>query len=429
MPKVLALRSTLAAGTRAPNPVRQNKILEKHPLEQTIALAGGRPVRAEFLVFGKPRIEEAEIQEIVDCLKSGWISTGPRVAKFAGLFREYIGSKHAVPLNSCTAGLHLAMLVAGVQPGDEVITSPLTFAASANTVIHCGARPVFVDVDPHTCLIKAGEIEAKITKKTRAILPVHFAGRPCDMDTILGIARRHNLLVIDDAAHAIETVFHGHKVGNIADLTAFSFYVTKNIITGEGGMVTTNNAEWAEKIQIYGLHGMNKDAWKRYSGEGFKHYQIVYPGYKYNLMDLQASLGIHQLARVQDYLKIRERVWQAYDEAFRDLPLYTPPPAEPDTIHARHLYTPMLDLSRLKVDRDTVMQALQKENIGTGIHFISLHQHEYYRRTFGFQPEDFPHARWISERTISLPLSAALTEQDVNDVIAAVRKVLRYYQR
>ncbi len=351
------------------------------------------------------------------------------MAKFAAQFRDYIGCQHAVPLNSCTAGLHLAMLVAGIQPGDEVITSPLTFAASANTVIHCGAKPVFVDVDPHTCLIKAEEIEARITRKTKAILPVHFAGRACDMDTIMAIARKHHLTVIDDAAHAIETAYHGTKVGNIADLTAFSFYVTKNIITGEGGMVTTNNAEWAEKIQIYGLHGMSKDAWKRYSSDGFKHYQIVYPGYKYNMMDLQAALGIHQLAHVHEYLKIREQVWKAYDEAFRDLPLYTPPPAEKDTLHARHLYTPMIDLSRLQVDRDTVMQALIKENIGTGIHFISLHLHDYYRRTFGFQRDDFPNARWVSERTISLPLSAALTDQDVNDVITAVRKVLRAYQR
>ncbi len=345
------------------------------------------------------------------------------------MFREYIGCKHAVPLNSCTAGLHLSLLVAGIQPGDEVITSPLTFAASANTVIHCGARPVFVDVDPRTCLIKAEDLEAKITKKTKAIMPVHFAGRACDMDTIMAIARQHNLTVIDDAAHAIETVYHGQKIGVIADLTAFSFYVTKNIITGEGGMVTTNNAEWAEKIQIYGLHGMSKDAWKRYSSEGFKHYQIVYPGFKYNMMDLQAALGLQQLPRVHEYLKMREQVWQAYDQAFRELPLFTPPPAEKDTVHARHLYTPMIDLSRLKVDRDTVMQALIKENIGTGIHFISLHLHDYYRQTFGFEPDDFPNARWISERTISLPLSAALTDQDVNDVITAVRKVLRYYHK
>ena len=398
-------------------------------MEKTLALAGGPPVRPEFLVFGKPRIEAAEIDEVVACLKSGWISTGPRTAKFAALFRDYIGCRHAVPLNSCTAGLQLAMLVAGLQPGDEVITSPLTFAASANTVIHCGATPVFVDVDPHTCLIKAEDIEARITPKTKAILPVHFAGRPCDMEAIMAIARRHNLTVIDDAAHAIETVYHGQKVGNIADLTAFSFYVTKNVITGEGGMVTSIYAEWAEIIQIFGLHCMCKDAWKRYSSEGFKHYQIVYPGFKYNMMDVQAALGIHQLARVEEYLKIREQVWQAYDNAFRDLPLYTPPPAEKDTVHARHLYTPMIDLSRLQVDRDTVMQALIKENIGTGIHFISLHLHDYYRRTYGYQPDDFPNARWISERTISLPLSAALRDQDVNDVIMAVRKVLRYYHR
>ncbi|NUO81792.1 DegT/DnrJ/EryC1/StrS family aminotransferase, partial [candidate division KSB1 bacterium] len=380
-------------------------------------------------VFGKPRIEEAEIQEVLACLRSGWVSTGPRVGKFESLFREYVGSQYALALNSCTAGLHLALLVAGVQPGDEVITSPMTFAASANTVIHCGGVPVFVDVDPHTGLLDAAQIEAKITAKTKAIVPVHYCGRPCDMDAIMAIARRHNLIVIEDAAHAIETWYHGQKVGNIGDFTVFSFYVTKNIITGEGGIVTTNNAEWAEKIKILGLHGMSKDAWKRYSNEGFKHYQILYPGYKYNLMDLQASLGLHQIQRADEWLKIREQIWNAYDAAFNDLPLILPKPAEPDTVHARHLYTPLIDLERVRVDRDTIQQALQHENIGTGIHFISLHLHEYYRKTFGFQPEDFPHARWISERTLSLPLSPALSEQDVNDVITAVRRVLQHYHR
>lgn len=345
------------------------------------------------------------------------------------MFREYVGSQYALALNSCTAGLHLALLVAGVQPGDEVITSPMTFAASANTVIHCGGVPVFVDVDPATGLLDASQIEAKITAKTKAIVPVHYCGRPCDMDAIMAIARRHNLIVIEDAAHAIETWYHGQKVGNIGDFTVFSFYVTKNIITGEGGIVTTNNAEWAEKIKILGLHGMSKDAWKRYSNEGFKHYQILYPGYKYNLMDLQASLGLHQIQRADEWLKIREQIWSAYDAAFKDLPLILPKPAEPDTVHARHLYTPLIDLERVRVDRDTIQQALQRENIGTGIHFISLHLHEYYRQTFGYQPEHFPHARWISERTLSLPLSPALSEQDVNDVMTAVRRVLQYYHR
>lgn len=398
-------------------------------MQKKIAIEGGEPTRSEFLVFGKPRIEEAEIQEVLACLRSGWVSTGPRVGKFESLFREYVGSQYALALNSCTAGLHLALLVAGVQPGDEVITSPMTFAASANTVIHCGGVPVFVDVDPHTGLLDAAQIEAKITAKTKAIVPVHYCGRPCDMDAIMAIARRHNLIVIEDAAHAIETWYHGQKVGNIGDFTVFSFYVTKNIITGEGGIVTTNNAEWAEKIKILGLHGMSKDAWKRYSNEGFKHYQILYPGYKYNLMDLQASLGLHQIQRADEWLKIREQIWNAYDAAFNDLPLILPKPAEPDTVHARHLYTPLIDLERVRVDRDTIQQALQHENIGTGIHFISLHLHEYYRKTFGFQPEDFPHARWISERTLSLPLSPALSEQDVNDVITAVRRVLQHYHR
>jgi dTDP-4-amino-4,6-dideoxygalactose transaminase len=398
-------------------------------VEKSIACEGGKPVRDSFLVFGKPRLEEAEIQEVLACLKSGWISTGPRVNQFETLFREYVGSKHALALNSCTAGLHLALLVAGVQPGDEVITSPMTFAASANTVIHCGGAPVFVDVDPRTGLIDPAQIEAKITAKTKAIVPVHYCGRACDMDEIMAIARKHNLIVIEDAAHAIETWYHGQKVGNIGDFTVFSFYVTKNVVTGEGGIVTTDNSEWAEKIKVYGLHGMSKDAWKRYSNDGFKHYQILYPGFKYNMMDLQAALGLHQIQRANEWLKLREEIWRAYDAAFADLPLFLPPAAEPDTVHARHLYTPLIDLERVRCDRDAILQALQRENIGTGIHFISLHLHEYYRKTFGFLPEDFPHARWISERTISLPLSPALSEQDVNDVIVAVRRVLQYYHR
>jgi len=380
--------------------------------------------RERFLIFGSPLIEEDEIREVEATLRSSWLGTGPKVARFEEMFREYTGAEYALALNSCTAGLHLAMLAAGIGPGDEVITTPLTFCATANAVIHTGALPVFVDVERTSMNMDPNLIEAAVTPKTRAILPVHMAGCPSDMNAILDIAERRDLFVIEDAAHCIEGWYKGKKIGNIGDLTCFSFYVTKNIVTGEGGMVTTNREDWADKIKMYALHGMSKDAWKRYSDEGFKHYQVIYPGYKYNMMDIQASLGIHQMKRVDQYLRRREEIWQAYDEAFADLPVFRPLPPEPATVHGRHLYTLLIDTDSIGKSRDEVQQALYEMNIGTGIHFVSLHLHEYYKKRFGFKPDDFPNARFISDRTISLPLSAKLTDEDVEDVISGVSEIL-----
>jgi dTDP-4-amino-4,6-dideoxygalactose transaminase len=391
------------------------------------ALEGGTPVRNQFLIFGQPRLEEAEIQEVVQTLRSGWISTGPKVGQFEQMFAEYIGTRHALALNSCTAALHLSMLAAGVKAGDEVITTPLTFAATANVIVHVGARPVFADVDPKTLNINPIEIEKKITPKTKVIIPVHLGGYPCDMPAIMAIARKRHLAVIEDCAHAIESQIKGKHAGQFGDLGAFSFYVTKNLVTGEGGMVTTNNTEWAEKIQMYGLHGLNKGAWKRYSDEGFKHYQVIYPGYKYNMMDLQAAIGIHQLPRMETYLKRREAIWKKYNAAFADLPVILPaePPAQ--WRHARHLYAVQLDLNALTVSRDHIMEALHRENIGTGIHYVSLHLHHFYKETFGYQTDDFPHAAKSSRCLLSLPLSAQLTDEEVSSVIEAFRKVILYY--
>jgi dTDP-4-amino-4,6-dideoxygalactose transaminase len=386
-------------------------------------------MRKDFLVFGSPRIEEDDITEVVDSLRSGWISTGPKVARFEALFRDYTGSRHALALNSCTAGLHLSMVVAGLKAGDEIITTPMTFGATANAIIHSGATPVFADISLPGMNIDPETIEEKISPRTRAIVPVHFAGRPCPMDEINDIARRHNLIVIEDAAHALESVYRGRKIGTIGDLTVFSFYVTKNLVTGEGGMITTADDRYAEMIQTYGLHGMSKGAWKRYSDEGFKHYQIIFPGFKYNMMDIQAALGIHQMRKVGDYLKRREAIWQRYDDAFKHLPLDTPAPAAADTVHARHLYTILLRLEELTASRDTIQQALYEENIGTGIHFISLHLQPYYAERFGFSPGDYPNAAYVSDRTISLPLSAKLTDRDVDDVIDAVGRVLTTYKK
>ena len=380
--------------------------------------------RKDFLIFGSPLIEEDEIKEVEATLRSGWLGTGPKVTALEDQLKDYTGAEYAMALNSCTAGLHLAMLVAGIKPGEEVITTPVTFCATANVIIHAGAKPIFVDVDKETMNIDPGRIEDAITSKTKAIIPVHMAGRPCEMDTILDIAQRNDLFVIEDAAHCIEGWYKKRKIGNIGDLTCFSFYVTKNVVTGEGGMVTTNRQEWADKIKMYALHGMSKDAWKRYSDEGFKHYQVVYPGFKYNMMDLQAALGIHQIKRVEKYLKRREEIWARYDQAFSELPVIIPAPPEADTVHARHLYTLLVDKETAGISRDDFQQKLHEMNIGTGIHFTSLHVHEYYRETYGFKPHDFPNAKYISDRTISLPLSPKLTDEDVEDVIEGVKAVL-----
>ena len=383
-------------------------------------------VRKEFMVFGAPAIGQAEIDEVVDTIRSGWLGTGPKTHRFEANFASYIGCKHALALSSCTAGLELALDVLGVHPGDEVITTPMTFAATANVVAHRGARPVFVDVERDTMNIDPELIEKAITPRTKAIMPVDMAGRPCDMDRIMGIASRHGLYVIQDAAHAAEAWHKGRKVGNIAHITAFSFYVTKNICTGEGGMLTTNDDRWAEELRVKSLHGISKDAWKRYSAEGFQPYETIYPGYKFNMMDIQAAMGIHQLARVESNLKIRERYWSMYDEAFAGIPELTTPKRDlsGDSRHARHLYTLLLDLDRLQFDRNGFIDAMKKENIGTGVHFTALHLHRYYQETFGHAPGDCPNAEWIGERTVSLPLSTKMTETDVADVIRAVRKVI-----
>ena len=377
--------------------------------------------RDNFLVFGAPFIGEEEIDEVVDTLRSGWLGTGPKVARFEELFRHYVGAEYAIAVNSCTAGLHLSMVVSGLRSGDEVITTPMTCCATVNSIVHAGATPVLVDCDRDTLLIDPQRIQDAITSRTRAIVPVHLCGRPCDMDAILNIAARHNLIVIEDAAHAIETTYRGRKVGAISPLTVFSFYVTKNVVTGEGGMVTTNDPKVAEKLRLYSLHGMSKDAWKRFSDSGYKHYQVVVPGFKYNMMDLQAAIGIHQLARVEVALQRRNEIWQRYNQAFADLPVTVPASDEPHTLHARHLYTLMIDKGKCGVSRDEFLERLHSQNIGAGVHYVGVHLQPYYQTRFGYRPEDFPNATWISDRTVSIPLSPKLTDEDVEDVIEAVR--------
>jgi dTDP-4-amino-4,6-dideoxygalactose transaminase len=381
-------------------------------------------MRDRFLVFGAPLIEEAEIDEVAASMRSGWLGTGPKVARFEQEFRDYVKSAHAVAVNSCTAALHLAMVAARLKPGDEVITTALTFCATVNAIIHAGGRPVLVDVDPATMNMDAGQVKARITERTKAILPVHFAGRPCDMDALCEIAGRHGLTLIEDCAHAIEAEYRGRKVGTFGDFGCYSFYVTKNVAAGEGGMVVTRHEEDAARIKVLALHGMTKDAWKRFGDEGFKHYQVVECGFKYNMMDIQAAIGLHQLRRVERLWPRRKALWDRYRAALAGLPVAPPPEPDPAMRHAYHLFTILVDPARAGIERDAFLDAMTRQNIGVGVHYLSIPEHPYYARTFGWRPEDYPNAMRIGRQTVSLPLSAALTDQDADDVIAAVRHVL-----
>jgi dTDP-4-amino-4,6-dideoxygalactose transaminase len=380
------------------------------------------PIRPKgnFLVFGSPVIEDEEILEVVSCMKSGWLGTGPKVSQFENDFKAYKNAGFAIAVNSCTAALHLSMLAAGLKPGDEVITTALTFCATVNAIIHAGATPVLVDVQPDTMNIDPAQIVRVITDKTRAILPVHFAGRPCEMDSIMTIAKEHNLKVIEDCAHSIEGEYKGVKTGNFGDFGCFSFYVTKNITTGEGGMVLAKNEEDAARIKVLALHGMSKDAWKRFGDEGYKHYFVVDCGFKYNMMDIQAAIGLHQLERIDTYWLRRQEIWQQYNESFKELPITLPKEPEPDRRHALHLYTILIDKEKAGITRDGFLDVMTRENIGVGVHYVSIPEHPYYQKVFGWKPENFPSALQIGRQTVSLPLSPRLTEEDVNDVIESV---------
>ncbi len=377
-----------------------------------------------FLVFGAPQIEDAEIAEVVASMQSGWLGTGPKVARFERDFAAYKGVEHTAAVNSCTAALHLSMLASGLAPGDEVITTPLTFCASVNAIIHADMRPVMADVNPKTMNIDPAQVEAQITPRTRAILPVHFAGRACDMDALREIAERHDLRIIEDCAHAIETQYHGQQAGTFGDFSCFSFYATKNVSTGEGGMVIARREEDIARIKMLALHGMSRDAWKRFSDEGYRHYQVIECGFKYNMMDLQAAIGIHQLERVERNWLRRGEIWQRYNEAFADLPLTLPSAPETETRHAYHLYTVLVDAERAGISRDAFLDAMTAHRVGVGVHYLSVPEHPYYQQAYGWRPEDYPNAMQIGRQTVSLPLSPKLSDEDVSYVISSVRDVL-----
>ena len=388
-------------------------------------LKSKKPSRNQFLPFSLPTIEEDEISEVVDSLRSGWITTGPKVIRFEEDFKNYIGCSHAVAVNSGTAGLHISLMATEISDGDEVITSPMTFAATVNTVVLQRAKTVFADINPETLNINPDFIEQKITSKTKAIIPVHFAGQPCDLDRITAIAKKHNLLVIEDAAHAVGSEYKGVKIGKTETLAVFSFHPIKNITTGEGGMITTERADLAEKLRLLRFHGISKEAWKRYSAKGSPQYEILLPGLKYNMLDIQAAIGIHQLKKLDGFIEKRKNFANQYDNALKEIPeIITPGRVTYDCLHAWHLYIIKLRLETLKITRDEFIEELKKEKIGTGIHFTAIHLHPFYANKFGFKRGDFPNAEYASDRIISLPLYPKMKDEDIVYVVEAIKKVV-----
>jgi len=374
--------------------------------------------------FAPPSIGADEISEVVSALCSGWLSTGPRVHEFERRFADYIGVPHAVALNSGTAALHLALLATGVGPGDEVVTTPLTFCATANVIIHAGATPRFADIDPITWNLTPESAADAVRPTTRAVIPVHYAGRPVDVAGFRHLSSRAGLVLIEDAAHAVEAMSAGAKIGATGDVTCFSFYATKNLTTGEGGMFTTSSDEWAAFARIASLHGMSRDAWARYGANGLPHYDVVMPGFKYNMMDLQAAIGLHQLKSLDARLRRREAVWHEYDSAFADLPIQRPAPVAPDDVHARHLYT-ILVTPESGWTRDALADALRAEGISTSVHFRALHLHPYYAERYGLTRGMFPVAEMVSDCVLSLPLSAAMTDTQAAHVMATLRQLFK----
>jgi dTDP-4-amino-4,6-dideoxygalactose transaminase len=396
--------------------------------------------RETFLPVALPSIGEPEIAEVVDSLRSGWITTGPKVKRFESDFAAYIGVKHAIAVSSCTAGLHIALTALGIEPGDEVIVPTFTFCSSANVVVHLGAEPVLVDVGDDFN-IRPRAIEAAITPHTKAIMPVHYSGQACDMQAIYEIAARHHLAIVEDAAHAVGSTYHGHKIGSVAlsqhlgegtgarVITVFSFYATKNMTTGEGGMITTADDALAEQMRLLTLHGMSRDAWKRYTSAGSWHYDVVAAGYKNNMTDIQAALGIHQLRRLDGFIETRQRYVRMYDEAFACLPEIDTPVTHADRNHVYYVYVIRLNLERLSIDRAQFIEELKARNIGTSVHFIPVHLHPFYQKRFIYPLGGLFRAEALYDRIISLPLYPRMTEADVQDVITAVADVVRAFKR
>ena len=385
--------------------------------------------RLAFLPFALPDIDETEFHEVKEALQSGWITTGPKTKKFEAKFAKAVGAKHAIAVNSCTAAMHLALEALGVRQGDEVVTSPYTFAATAEVIRYFDARPVFVDVEPRFLNLNSDLIEQAVTPKTKIILPVHLGGMPAEMDAIRDVAIRHGIPVIEDAAHAFPSSYKRKSIGSISEFTCFSFYATKSITTGEGGMITTDNDDWADRCRIMSLHGISKDAWKRYSAEGSWYYEIVAPGYKYNMTDIAAAMGLAQLHKADAMHARRKVIAGMYNEAFKHNPVLQIPADEPRMQHAWHLYMLRLHLEAMTIDRGRFIEEMKKKGIGCSVHFIPLHIHPYYRDLYGFKPDDFPVAYREYTREVSLPIYSKMTDQDVVRVIDGVFAIVKKFTR
>ncbi len=383
----------------------------------------------DYLLFHKPYITEEEINEMVDTLRSGWLSMGPKTIKFEEEFNKYIGSKKSVAVSSWTAAGHLTLEAFGIKQGDEVIVPTMTFPATAEIVCYFGAKPVIVDIEEDTLNISLEQIEKAITSKTKAIIPVHYGGQPCDLDEINDIAKRYNLRVLEDAAHSLPATYKGNKIGTVSEVTCFSFYATKTLSTGEGGMICTNNEEIAERCAIMRLHGINRDAWKRYSESGSWYYEVVAPGYKYNFTDLQASLGLPQLKKVDEMWNSRKYIANRYTEAFKDLDLITLHTIKPDRESSWHLYPVRLNLDMLTVTRAQIIDELKKNNVGVGVHFMPINKHLFYSETFQLKDEDFPVASAVFPRLLSLPIYPGMNDNNIDKVINVFTDILKKYKR
>jgi len=382
-----------------------------------------------FLPFHRPSIDEEDIAAVVDTLRSGWLTMGPKTRAFEEAFASAIEAPHAVAVSSATAGLHLGLDALGIGPGDDVLVPTLTFASTAATVIHKGARPVLVDCEPDTLNISVADAARKWTPNTKAIVPVHYGGHPCDMDAILALAREHDVPVMEDAAHALPARYHGRLIGSLSDLTVFSFYATKNLTTGEGGMVTTRDATLAQRLTSRRLHGMNRDAWKRYTKDGSWRYDVAYPGFKYNMTDMNAALGLVQLKRLPALQSERRRIVAQYRAALADESAVELPTCRPDVEHAWHLFPIRVREEQLRIGRGEVIQELTAAGIGTSVHFIPLHEHSYYRDVLGVRAEDLPCATREWQRIISLPLYPGLSANDVDRVTDSLRGIVRANRR
>ena len=393
------------------------------------AVAGGVPVRDKMLPFNRAWIGDEEIQAVVETLKSGWLTTGPRTKQFERELAGYLGAGRVVCLNSCTSALHLALVLKGIGPGDEVITTPISFPSTSNVIIHTGADVVFADVRDEDMNIDPPEIEKRITSRTRAIMPVHMAGEPCDMSAIRSICDSHGLALIQDSAHALECRWEGRKLAEYGDLSCFSFYVTKNITTAEGGAIAGADDEVMERAATLSIFGISKDAWKRYNVPGYQHWETMEAGYKYNMFDIQASLGLVQLKKIDSFRKRRLELVRQYDEAFNNHPCLTPWNRSPRATHAHYLYVLRLATDRLRCSRDEFMAAMEAENIGIGIHFRSLAHQHYYRNKYPAQLRNCPVAEQIGNQILSIPLYPLMTDTDCQQVIDAVTRLLNHFRR